>query len=78
MSVAGRCTWCGKPAYGTVTARGLPAPLYDCESGDCWERSYQTVKGIVPRTWKLVDGRGRRKRPQPGPDLFDQLREDRP
>jgi len=75
MTVA-RCSWCGKPAISTVTAKGLERPLYDCDSDECWERSYRAVRDKVPRTWKLI-GRptGRKAAPQPGPDLFDHLPE---
>lgn len=72
MSVA-RCSWCGNVAYGVVTAQGLAAPLYDCESDACWERSYKQVRRMAPRTWKLIGKSRRKQAPQPGPDLFDHL-----
>jgi hypothetical protein len=69
-----RCSWCGATATGSVTAKGLDAPLYDCGSLECWERSYKTVRGMVPRTWKLISRpTGRKRAPQAGPDLFDLL-----
>ncbi len=67
------CQWCGRPADGLVKAAGLDAPIYDCGSPPCWEQSYQRVKRLVPRTWKLIDQAKRSKAPQPGPDLFDFL-----
>lgn len=73
---AARCRWCGTTATGLVRAQGLTAPIYDCGSNRCWEESYKIVRGMVPRKWELI-GRptGRKRAPQPGPDLFDQLPE---
>lgn len=76
MSVA-RCRWCGHQADGMVTARGLASPIYDCGSDACWNRSYDVVRDMMPRTWKLIAMSGRKRAPQAGPDLFDQLGEDR-
>lgn len=68
-----RCQWCGEPADGYVKAAGLAAPIYDCGSKSCWERSYQQVKNRVPRSWKLIGQAKGKRAPQPGPDLFDLL-----
>jgi hypothetical protein len=68
-----RCQWCGAIATGTVTAQGLARPIYDCGSEPCWEQSYKAVRNRVPRTWKLIQTKGRKARPQTGPDLFDLL-----
>jgi hypothetical protein len=76
--IASTCRWCGKAATGYVEAAGLAAPISDCGSAPCWEESYKIVKGMLPRTWKLINSKGRRKQaPQPGPDLFDLLPKER-
>jgi len=72
-----RCRWCQAVATGYVQAAGLAAPIFDCGSDPCWTKSYNTVKGMTPRTWKLIDGKGRQARGQTGPDLFDLLSPER-
>jgi hypothetical protein len=49
------CRWCKKPATTTVTtgARAADKTVIGC-CDQCWARTYDAVKTVVPRSWNML------------------------
>lgn len=49
------CRWCSQLATGTVTAKGVGPAITVPYCDQCWDRSYQEVRYLPHRSWKILD-----------------------